>query len=64
MADAELNGIKVTRAKYNLYLATCYYWRKKLAVYGEEVLSYQVVKNHVSLIKRLEKENAALWVLG
>jgi putative transposase len=63
LAEAELNGVKVTLAKYNLYPATFYYWRKKLTVYGEEGLSHQVVKNHESLIKRLEKENEALKLL-
>ena len=63
LAEAEHNGIKVTLAKINLYPATFYYWLKKLTVYGEEGLSHQVVKNHESLIKRLEKENEALKLL-
>ncbi len=63
LEEAKTNGVKVTLAKYHLYPATFYYWRKKFTVYGEEGLSHQVVKNHESLIKKLEKENEALKMM-
>jgi len=63
LEEAKTNGVKVTLTKYHLYPATFYYWRKKFTVYGEEGLSHQVVKNHESLIKKLEKENEALKMM-
>jgi putative transposase len=63
LEEAQSNGIKVTLAKYDLFPATFYYWRKKFKVYGEEGLSHQVVKNHETLIKKLEKENETLKML-
>lgn len=63
LEEAKIQGVKVTLAKYNLFPATFYYWRKKLTVYGEEGLSHQVIKNHEHLIKKLEKENETLKML-
>lgn len=61
--EEKRNGIKVTLAKYSLFPATYYYWRKKFNVYGEEGLTHQVVKDHEVLIKKLEKENEALKLM-
>ena len=61
--EGKRNGIKVTLAKYSLFPATYYYWRKKFNVYGEEGLTHQVLKDHEVLIKKLEKENEALKLM-
>ncbi len=61
--EGKRHGIKVTLAKYSLFPATYYYWRKKFNVYGEEGLTHQVVNDHEVLIKKLEKENEALKLM-
>jgi len=61
--EGKRNGIKVKLAKYSLFPATYYYWRKKFNVYGAEGLTHQVVKEHEVLIKKLEKENEALKLM-
>ena len=61
--EAKENGVKVTLAKYDLYPATYYYWKKKLLVHGEDGLNHRTLKDHGSEIKRLEKENEALKIL-
>ncbi len=61
--EAGENGVKVTLAKYGLYPATYYYWKKKLIVYGEDGLNHRTLKDHESEIRRLEKENEALKIL-
>ena len=63
LEEGKRNGIKVTLAKYSLFPATYYYWRKKFNVYGDEGLTHQVVKDHASLIRKLETENEALKLL-
>ena len=61
--EAGSNGVKVTLAKYDLYPATYYYWKKKLLVEGEDGLNHRTLKDHEAEIKRLEKENEALKIL-
>lgn len=61
--EAGANGVKVTLAKYDLYPATYYYWKKKLLVHGEAGLNHRTLKDQESEIKRLEKENEALKIL-
>ncbi len=61
--EAGLKGVKVTLSKYDLYPATYYYWKKKLIVHGESGLNHRTLKDHESVIKRLEKENEALKIL-
>jgi len=56
IAEAGKNGVKVTLAKYDLYPATYYYWKKKLMVHGEEGLNHRTSKFRETEIKRLEKE--------
>lgn len=63
LKEAGANGVKVTLAKYDLYPATYYYWKKKLLVHGESGLNHRTLKNQESEIKRLEKENEALKIL-
>lgn len=57
------NGLKVTMAKYDLYPATYYYWKKKLLVHGEDGLNHRTLKDQESEIKRLAKENESLKIL-
>ena len=61
--EAGEKGVKVTLAKYDLYPATYYYWKRKLKVHGEDGLNHRTIKDHESEIKRLEKENEALKIL-
>jgi len=61
--EAGENGVKVTLAKYDLYPATYYYWKKKLLAHGEDGLNHRTIKDHESEIKRLQKENEALKIL-
>ena len=63
LEEGSSQGVKVTLAKYGLYPATYYYWKKKLLVYGEEGLSHRRLKDRESQIKKLEKENEQLKLL-
>ena len=63
LEEAGKKGVKITLAKYNLYPATYYYWKKKLLVHGEEGLKHQTLKDREREIKRLTKENKALKLL-
>ncbi len=63
ISEAKEKGVKVTLAKYGLYPATYYYWKKKLIVYGEDGLNHRTLKNYEREIKRLEKENESLKIL-
>ena len=48
LEEGKRNGIKVTLAKYSLFPATYYYWRKYFNIY---------------IIRKLETENEALKLL-
>ena len=61
--EAGTAGVKVTLAKYNIYPATYYYWKKKLIEHGEDGLNHRTIKNYESELKRLEKENATLKIM-
>jgi len=61
--EGEEHGVKATLAKYGLFPATYYYWKKKLGIYGEEGLSHQKLKDRDARIKFLEKENEQLKIL-
>ena len=63
LEEGKNRGVKVTLAKYGLYPATYYYWKKKHLVYGEEGLSHRSTKHLESDIKRLEQENEQLKIL-
>jgi putative transposase len=63
LKEAKEKGVMVTLAKYGLYRATYYYWKRKHLVYGEEGLSHRKTKDLEADIKRLEKENEQLKIL-
>jgi len=49
--------------KYGLYSATYYYWKRKYAIYGEEVLKQKTSKDQICQIKKLKKENEQLKII-
>ena len=63
ITEAGKKGVKITLAKYDLYPATYYYWKKKLLVYGEEGLNHSTIKDQERKIRQLEKENESLKIL-
>ena len=60
MKEASEKGVKITLAKYALYPATFYYWKKKVTEIGEQGLTHGLTKERLAIIKKLEKENQAL----
>lgn len=60
LKEAEQAGVKATLAKYDLYPATFYYWKKKFVSAGAEGLAHGVTKERLAMIRNLEKENLAL----
>lgn len=60
LKEAEGAGVKPTLAKYDLYPATFYYWKKKFADAGAEGLSHGATKERLAMIRNLQKENHAL----
>ena len=63
LKEAKQKGVKATLAKYDLYPATYYYWKKKYLVYGEEGLMHARQKDYDARVKSLEKENEQLKIL-
>ena len=60
MNEADLNGVKNTLLKFNLYPATYYYWKKKYRELGKEGLTHGVNKARLKELKQLRKENEML----
>jgi len=58
--EASEKGVKITLAKYALYPATFYYWKKKVSEIGEQGLTHGLTKERLAIIKKLERENQAL----
>lgn len=63
LAEAESKGVAVTLAKYDLYPATFYYWKRKLAFGGEDALNHSKHRQLESENKILMKENETLKIL-
>lgn len=63
LKEAKANGVKVTLAKYELYPATYYYWKRKFIVHGEDGLDHRTQKDLEAENRRLEKENERLKIL-
>ena len=63
LKEAKANGVKVTLAKYELYPATYYYWKRKFTVHGADGLNHRTQKDLRVENRRLEKENERLKIL-
>lgn len=63
LEEAQSKGVKDTLAKYDLYPATYYYWKRKLDFGGEEALNHASHRRYAAEIKILTKENETLKVL-
>jgi putative transposase len=60
LKEASETSIKATLEKYSLYPATFYYWKKKYESQGANGLEHSSVKEQLSRLKALEKENRKL----
>lgn len=58
--EAKQIGVKQVLAKYSLYPATFYYWKRKMSEAGEEGLSHGITKERLGMIRNLQKENSTL----
>ena len=63
LKEAKAKGVKVTLAKYELYPATYYYWKRKFIVHGEDGLNHRAQKDLRAENRRLERENERLKIL-
>ncbi len=61
--EVKENGLKVTLAKYDLYPATYYYWKRKYESSGSEGLNHVNNRQYKAEIKQLSIENEALKIL-
>lgn len=55
--EASSKGVQETLAKYDVYPATYYSWRKKFEEMGEEGFQHGITSKNLRQIKALEKEN-------
>jgi len=60
LREAEKNGVKNTLEKHQLYPATFYYWKKKLALDPDRGLKHGFSLDKEARLKKLELENSAL----
>ena len=58
--EASIHGVKRTLAKYGIYPASYYSWKKKLAEMGEAGLEHSMTKERLKRIQELEQENELL----
>lgn len=58
--EAAEQGVKETLAKYDIYPASYYSWKKKFEEMGEEGFRHGITKGKLKALRRLEKENAQL----
>jgi putative transposase len=61
--EVNLKGLKPTLAKYGLFPATYYYWKRKYLASGETGLKHLKNDMKSKLIEKLEKENMQLKAL-
>jgi len=54
--EASLHGVKKTLAKYGVYPATYYSWKRKYEQMGEEGFAHGMTKERLAKIKELEQE--------
>lgn len=62
LKEAQINGVKDTLAKYELYPATFYYWKRNYSSLGEEGLKHKNKEVNQQL-KDLIAENSNLKIL-
>ena len=60
LKEAASHGVKETLAKHNVYPATYYNWKRKLAEQGEEHFGKRVRSQQTKQLQQLEKENRQL----
>jgi putative transposase len=60
LKEAAEQGVTVTIAKYGLYPATYYQWKKKFESMGSEGLNHGMTRPQLKRIRDLEKENQLL----
>ena len=58
--EASVKGVKETLAKYDVYPATYYSWKKKFEEMGEEGFQHGMTSKKLRELKALEKENRQL----
>ncbi len=58
--ESSEQGVRKTIAKYGIYAATLYDWKKKLSEMGEEGLNFRMTAPQLKRIRELEKENKML----
>ncbi len=58
--EAAQLGVKETLAKYDIYPATYYSWRKKFEEMGEDGFRHGMTTKRLRELKALEKENQKL----
>lgn len=58
--EAASKGVKETLAKYDVYPATYYAWKKKFEEMGEEGFQHGMTSKKLRQLKALEKENQQL----
>ena len=61
--EVKAKGLKATLAKYELFPATYYYWKRKYIVYGNEGLEPKTHRDRDAEIRHLEKQNEQLKIL-
>ncbi|MDQ3142475.1 MAG: transposase [Bacteroidota bacterium] len=61
--EAQQKGVKETLAKYGLYPATYYYWKRNHTIYGESGLRHKKSKDQEKQIQLLEQQNMQLKIL-
>jgi len=60
LKEANKVGVKVTLAKYGVYQATYYYWKRKYEELGEGGMDHGMTKDRMKRIRELEKEVVVL----
>lgn len=60
LKEAETKGVRATLVKYDLFPATYYYWKKKVAESGDEGIKHGMTKDRLKEINRLKEENDRL----
>lgn len=58
--EASEQGVKSTLAKYSVFPASYYSWKKKMETMGEEGFSHGMTPAQLKRIRELEKENKLL----